>query len=152
MQVHVYKIRHGSYIETLMLHIGKKIANLKMNSILDAEIIRQNRLASNKAIIKKDVAGVSKYWLPDFVQVAGDGSHTIGKAKIVADWKYMFTHSSPVFERIPVDIQISDSGDKAWEQGTWAYKNEKFKGNYAAMWRNKEGKWLTQSELYVSLD
>ena len=132
--------------------IKNKIANLKMNSTQDVEIIRQNRLASNKAILKKDIAGVSRYWLPDFVQIAGDGSHTIGKANIAADWKYMFTHSSPVFERIPFDIQISDSGSTAWEQGKWAYKNEKFRGNYSAMWSKKEGKWLTQCELYVSLD
>lgn len=123
-----------------------------MNFIQDAEKIRQNRLASNKAILKKDVAGVSAFWLPDFVQVAGDGSHTVGKANITADWKYMFTHSSPVFERIPFDIQISESGDSAWEQGTWAYTNEKFRGNYAAMWRKTKGRWLTQCELYVSLD
>jgi ketosteroid isomerase-like protein len=132
--------------------LRNKIANLNMNFIQEAETIKQCRLASNMAILKKDVDGVSKYWLPDFVQVAGDGSHTVGKSRIVEDWKYMFAHSSPVFERVPFEIQISDSGDKAWEQGTWAYKNEKFRGNYSAMWRKIKGKWLTQCELYVSLN
>jgi ketosteroid isomerase-like protein len=123
-----------------------------MNTYQHVEIIKQSRLASNAAILKKDVVGVSKYWLPDFVQVAGDGSHTVGKVRIVADWKFMFAHSSPVFKRTPSEIKISDSGDKAWEQGTWAYKNEAFRGNYSAMWRKINGNWLTQCELYVSLN
>ena len=123
-----------------------------MNSLKDAEIIKQSRMSSNAAILKKDVEAVSKYWLPDFVQVAGDGSHTVGKAQIVADWKYMFAHTSPIFQRLPLEVIISDSGDKAWEQGTWSYKEEGYRGNYSAMWRKIKGKWLIQCELYVSLN
>jgi len=118
----------------------------------EALLIKQARLDSNNCIAKKDVDGVSKYWLDDFVQIAGDGSHTIGKAEIAADWKYMFSKSSPLFERIPETIMISKSGDLAWENGKWNYKNDKYHGNYAAMWRKIKGKWLTQSELYVSLN
>ena len=82
-------------------------------------IIRQARLDSNSCIANKNVAGVSKYWLPDFVQIAGDGSSTLGKQQIEADWKYMFSKSSPLFERLPELIRISESGDLAWETGTW---------------------------------
>lgn len=118
----------------------------------DSETIKQARLNSNAAILKKDVEGVSKYWMLDFIQIAGDGSHTIGKAKIIEDWKFMFSHSSPLFERLPNEIEISQSGDKAWEQGTWLYKEEGFRGNYTAMWRKIKGKWFTQCELYVTLN
>ncbi|MNJ93988.1 hypothetical protein D3C87_116750 [compost metagenome] len=52
-----------------------------MNST-DTLLIKQARLDSNSCIAKKDVAGVSKHWMKDFVQIAGDGSYTIGKAKI----------------------------------------------------------------------
>ena len=118
----------------------------------EESIIREARLDSNACILKKDVAGVSKYWLPDFIQVAGDGSHTIGKAEIAADWKYMFSKSSPVFERLPELIKVSESGDLAWESGTWNYKTAAYYGNYSAMWRKLKGKWMTQCELYVSLN
>jgi len=118
----------------------------------DALIIEQSRLDSNACILKKDVDGVSKYWLPDFTQVAGDGSSSTGKDRIAADWKYMFAHSTPVFERIPEEIIIAENGDMAWERGKWNYKNDKYYGNYAAMWRKINGKWLTQTELYVSLN
>ncbi|MBG6233918.1 ketosteroid isomerase-like protein [Pedobacter sp. CAN_A7] len=113
--------------------------------------IKHSRLASNAAIKRKDVTGVSSYWLPDFIQIAGDGSHTIGRVKIEKDWKQMFSHSSPVFERLPEEIIIAESGDIAWEKGVWAYKEERFFGNYSAMWRKLNGRWLTQCELYVSL-
>lgn len=122
-----------------------------MNSA-EALLIRQARLDSNDCIAKKDVKGVAKYWMKDFVQIAGDGSHTIGKNNIMSDWTFMFSKSSPLFERLPDQIVISDSGDKAWEKGTWNYKNDKYHGNYAAMWRKIKGKWFTQSELYVSLN
>ena len=115
-------------------------------------IIRQARLDSNTCIANKNVAGVSKYWLPDFVQIAGDGSSTLGKQQIEADWKYMFSKSSPLFERLPELIRISESGDLAWETGTWNYKTAPLYGNYSAMWRKKGGKWMTQCELYVSLN
>ncbi|WP_432714782.1 YybH family protein [Pedobacter sp.] len=118
----------------------------------DVALIKAARLASNKAILEKNVSGVSKFWLSDFLQVAGDGSHTLGKAKVIAEWKYMFTHSSPVFERLPSNIQINASGDKAWEQGVWTYHNEPFYGNYSAMWHKVKGQWLTKCELYVSLN
>jgi ketosteroid isomerase-like protein len=100
---------------------------------------------------KKRVAGISSYWLPDFVQIAGDGSHTVGRERIAKDWKRMFSSSSPLFERLPEDIIIAASGTIAWEKGTWAYKDEVYKGNYSAMWRKNNGRWLTQCELYVSL-
>jgi len=118
----------------------------------EANTIKAARLDSNACILKKDVAGVAKYWLNDFVQIAGDGSHTQGKTQLIKDWKYMFAQSSPVFERIPDAVKISEGGDLAWEQGTWNYKTAPYRGNYAAMWRKVNGKWLTQSELYVSLD
>ena len=117
----------------------------------DASLIKASRMASNEAILKKDVAGVSKYWLSDFVQIAGDGSHTTGKSKIVADWKDMFANSNPVFKRLPNDIVIAESGDVAWEQGKWDYPFDGYRGNYSAMWRKVKGTWLTQCELYVSL-
>jgi len=122
-----------------------------MNANQDIIEIKQSRLASNAAIKRKDVAGVSSYWLPNFVQIAGDGSHSIGQVKIAKDWKRMFSNSSPVFERIPDEILIAESGNIAWEKGAWRYYNEEYFGTYSAMWRKINGKWLTQCELYVSL-
>jgi len=118
----------------------------------EALAIHEARLSSNAAIARKDVDSVARFWMHDFVQIAGDGSFTKGKAKVAADWKYMFKHSSPVFERLPDEITINAAGDMAWEKGTWNYKTDKFHGNYSAMWRKIKGEWLTQCEMYVSLN
>lgn len=118
----------------------------------DVALIYQAREMSNAAIAKKDVKTVSTFWADNFVQIAGDGSHTKGKKKIVEDWKYMFAHSSPVFERLPDEITVAKSGDYAWEKGKWIYKTDPFHGNYSAMWKKVNGKWMTQCELYVSLN
>lgn len=114
--------------------------------------IKISRIASNEAIAKKDVDGVSKFWTSDFTQVAGDGSHTVGKKRIAEEWKYMFAKSSPLFERLPDEIVISESGNIAWEKGTWNYKNDVHFGNYSAMWHKIKGQWMTKAEFYVSLN
>jgi len=118
----------------------------------DIQAIRQNRFASNVAIAAKNADGVAKFWMNDFIQVAGDGSLSKGKAKVLSEWKLMFKQSSPLFERIPDEIVINESGNMAWEKGKWNYKNEKYYGNYSAMWRKVRGEWLTQCEMYVSLN
>lgn len=118
----------------------------------DVAYIHQAREISNAAIARKDVKLVSSFWLDDFVQIAGDGSHTKGKKKIVQDWNYMFATSSPVFERLPEEITIADSGKYACEKGRWIYKTDSFYGSYTAMWRKIKGRWMTQCELYVSLN
>lgn len=117
----------------------------------DVVYIHQAREMSNAAIAKKDVKTISSFWADNFVQIAGDGSHTRGKKKIVEDWKYMFARSSPVFERLPDEIIVATSGDYAWEKGRWSYKTDPFFGNYSAMWRKVNGSWMTQCELYVTL-
>jgi ketosteroid isomerase-like protein len=117
-----------------------------MNKDIDILSIKEARVASNEAIKRKDVESISTYWLPDFVQIAGDGSHTVGREKIVKEWKRMFSGSNPVFERMPEDIIIAESGDIAWETGTWSYVDEVYKGNYSAMWRKNNGRWLTKCE------
>lgn len=118
----------------------------------DVVYIHQARGTSNAAIAKKDVKTVSSFWLADFVQIAGDGSHTKGKKRIIEDWSYMFAHGSPLFERLPDEIIVAASGDYAWEKGRWHYKTDPFHGSYSAMWRKIDGRWMTQCELYVSLN
>ncbi len=115
--------------------------------------ILNSRKASNAAIINKDVAGVAKYWMKDMVVISGEGTPYVGKELLIEVWSEMFAVSDPpVFERIPTIITIGESGILAWETGTWHYSNARFRGNYSAMWRKINGFWITQSELFVSLD
>lgn len=118
-----------------------------------ADEILISRNTSNAAILKKDVAGVARYWMDDIVVISGEGTIYNGKKLLTRVWTEMFAvQNPPVFERLAQEIVVGDSHIVAWETGTWNYKNESFRGNYSAMWRKVKGVWMTQSELFVSLD
>ena len=119
---------------------------------IDRNYISNARAASNAAILRHDAEGVAKYWMKDIVVISGEGGQYIGKNLLLKTFKKMFESPAAVFERLPSEIIIAESGMLAWESGTWNYKNKRLWGNYSAMWRKINGKWLTQSELFVSLD
>lgn len=123
------------------------------NDSKEINTILSSRKDSNAAILKQDVAGVAKYWMKDMVVISGEGTPYVGKELLLEVWTEMFAvNNPPVFERLPTQITIGDSGILAWETGTWKYDNASFRGNYSAMWRKIKGFWMTQSELFVSLD
>lgn len=119
---------------------------------IDLQYIREARAASNAAIVRHDAEGVAKYWMNDIVVISGEGGQYSGRNLLLKTFKKMFSSSPSIFERLPAEIIIAESGILAWETGSWQYLNENLRGNYSAMWRKTNGKWLTQSELFVSLD
>jgi len=116
-------------------------------------LIKSARQASNDAIAKHDVEGISKFWYGNFVQVRGNSTYLSGKDTIVADWKKLFTENpSVVYIRTPSQIVISTNDTLAWETGTWkAFNSYSNGGNYSAMWRKSNNTWKIQAELFVSL-
>jgi uncharacterized protein (TIGR02246 family) len=129
-------------------------ATIAQTKISDEQLIRDSRTASNAAIAKKDIKVVSSFWLPDFVQVRGNGTSEKGKEAIVALWQQMFkTNPETSFVRTPSEVIISENdAAMAWEKGTWEGINSYSKGgSYSAMWRKKDGVWKIQAELYVAL-
>ena len=119
----------------------------------DVAIIKSYRLASNDAIARHDVDGITKYWLDDFVQVIGRGTYQTGKDSITASLKNLFDSNPQVaYVRKPDEIVISDNDTMAWESGKWIGINSYSKGgNYAAMWIKRDGNWMLKAELFVSL-
>ncbi|HEY4326460.1 MAG TPA: nuclear transport factor 2 family protein [Mucilaginibacter sp.] len=119
----------------------------------DATVIKAARMASNAAIVAHDIDGMSKYWLPNFIQTIGRGTSLTGKDTIIASWKALFkTNTTVSYERKPNSIEVGDNGIMAWETGIWVAKNSYSKGgNYSAMWRKIDGTWKLQAELFVSL-
>lgn len=118
----------------------------------DIEMIREARAASNAAIARQDAEGVAKFWMNDIVVISGEGGQYYGRSVLLKTFKKMFASSPATFERQPATIIIAKSGILAWETGNWRYSTGDMYGNYSAMWRKINGKWLTQSELFVSLD
>jgi ketosteroid isomerase-like protein len=120
----------------------------------DVATIKSNRAASNEAITKHDVNGISKFWMDDFVQVIGRGTYETGKENIAASWKALFNSSPQIsYVRNPEEIIISDNDTLAWERGKWIGIHSYSKGgNYAAMWIKRNGNWMLKAELFVSLE
>lgn len=123
--------------------------------IKEEELIRKARQSSNVAIVKRDVEGISKCWLDDFLIIRGGGVIVIGKEACKADWKKGFKETPQAYyERIPSEIIISKSNpDMAWESGNWKGFNTYSKGGrYSAQWKKKDGEWKLQAELFVALE
>jgi ketosteroid isomerase-like protein len=117
------------------------------------QYIRAARIASNAAIANKDIGGVAKYWMPDFVEIVSDGSLLAGKELVLADWKKMYeTNPSTLFERQFEKIEFSRKNTVALEKGILIYTAPyNYKGYYTALWRKIDGVWMTQMENFVSL-
>ena len=98
-------------------------------------LIREARALSNTAIACHDAEGVAQFWMKDVVVISGEGSQYTGKNALLKVFRKMFASSPSIFERLPSEVIIADSGILAWETGSWNYKNEKLRGNYSAMWR-----------------
>ena len=72
------------------------------NADKEVILIRSLRAASNEALVKHDVDGMSKYWLDDLVLIRGNSSHLVGKDTIVAAWKKLFKDDPKIsYVRVP---------------------------------------------------
>jgi ketosteroid isomerase-like protein len=118
----------------------------------DKTYIQQARAASNAAIAAKDAEGVVVHYMEDILVISGEGGKHAGKKSLTKIWKQMFAQDIVLFERLPSEIIIADSGKLAWESGIWNYKNGAKGGQYSAMWCKAGNVWKTRSELFVSLD
>ena len=121
----------------------------------DEELIRKARQSSNEAIAKRDVEGITKFWLDDYVVIRGSGVIEHGKETNKTNWRRIFKETPKTyFERISTEIIISKNNpDMAWESGVWKGFNTYSKGgHYSAQWKRKDGEWKIQAELFVALE
>src|SRR5215510_10646492 len=141
----------GFFIFLFILFFHHAFAQNTHNN--DIATIKSNRAASNQAIAKHDVDGISKFWLDDFVQVIGRGTYDTGKENIAASWQTLFNSNPQVsYVRNAEEIIISDNDTLAWERGKWVGFHTYSKGgNYSAMWIKRNNNWMLKAELFVSL-
>jgi ketosteroid isomerase-like protein len=115
--------------------------------------VAKARQASNEAIARQDVEGISSFWLDDYVVIRGSGVIERGKEANETNWKRVFREAPQTyFERIPSEIIVSkNDSDLAWETGEWKGLNTYSKGGrYSAQWKKKDGQWKLQAELFVA--
>src|SRR3984957_14062340 len=135
------------------LFLMAQLTFAQKNADKEAILIKSLRAASNQALAKHDVDGMSKYWLDDLVLIRGNYSHLAVTDTIVAAWKKLFKdHPKVSYLRVPPQITISNNDPLAWETGTWrAFNSYSNGGSYSAMWKKTNNNWKILAELFVSL-
>ena len=120
--------------------------------------IRLRRAAFNRALAEGDLAAIRPILAPYAVIVTGTDSavRTDRKAQL-AIWKANF--ASPeraTYTRLPDTITLSAVEPIAMEHGAWqgviAATGDPFaSGSYTAKWRNMDGEWVIEAEIYLTL-
>ncbi len=123
-----------------------------------ADKIRSLRHQSNAAIARHDVDGVLSLLDVEYQITTGSGSLGHGRAGERDAWTAEFARASDLmYVRAPDSIEVSTSGVRAAETGTWTGSwstptgLRKSGGRYAAHWRLVDGSWRIRSELFVAL-
>lgn len=125
---------------------------------VDVASIRSLRARSNAAIAAHDVAALKPLQMPDYVLLPGSLGKALGSDAIEARLATGFKDPTFVtYVRTPAGIQVSSSGKRASETGTWLGTWRKpdglmrLSGIYQAMWVPTPQGWRLQNESFVSL-
>jgi ketosteroid isomerase-like protein len=125
----------------------------------DEERIQAARDELNQAIIDRNTAIFSKYWLDD-VQITAGSGETLGNSRARHVKRFVSTFADPAFVtgvRMTSHIDIGAGRALAAEHGPWSWQYrvdgalQDSQGVYLVMWRRKGAEWRIQSELYVML-
>lgn len=124
----------------------------------DVASIRAARTDLNAALVSKDVATLSKYWLREAQSVFAGGEVKVGRSEILARYTAIFQGGNFISGlRTPERIEVATGGLlEAAESGHWEWRMRQsgqelfYRGRYLAMWRKVDGRWLLCSDLYVT--
>jgi uncharacterized protein (TIGR02246 family) len=122
----------------------------------DEQAIRRLRAEFNRAIASHDRSAMPKFWRDDIHVTNGVGKHLSGRDAVSAAFDSIFADPTFItYYRTPDRVELSESGVRAAESGSWlgqwkkADGMQEVRGKYLAMWRKENDHWLIQSELYV---
>jgi hypothetical protein len=123
-----------------------------------ADKIRSLRTQSNAAIARHDVKGIVALLDVEYQITTGSGALSQDRSAESEAWAKEFARAADlVYVRTPASIDVSSSGGRAAETGTWTGSwstpggLRKVGGRYAAYWRLVDGNWRIRSELFVTL-
>lgn len=123
--------------------------------------IRSRRAAFNKAIATSDLAAIGPLLARDCVMLTGTDSAVIaGRFAQVKVWRREFAAPGrDIYVRTPETIQISTVEPIVMEHGIWTAQaphappsgGYSASGTYAAKWREVQGEWVIEAEVFVTL-
>lgn len=122
----------------------------------DARAIRFLREQSNAAIARHDTAGIAAILAPNVVVVTSNSATLVGRDANTRRFAEQFEARPDVrYRRTPADVKIFAPWQMASEAGrwtgTWTDTDGRLVigGPYFAKWRQVDGRWVVESELYV---
>jgi uncharacterized protein (TIGR02246 family) len=112
----------------------------------DAAAIRALDAAWAKAAADKDPAKFASFYAPDATLLPPGGPMTTGKDAISEAWQHMVAQPGFSLTFAPTKVEVSKSGDMAYELGNYALTvNDKrghpqtSKGKYVVVWGKQPG-------------
>jgi ketosteroid isomerase-like protein len=121
-----------------------------------ARAIRAARERSNAAIAAHDTAGIGAILAPDVVIVTSASAIQMNRAASLRGFAEQFrTRPGVSYRRSPERIEVFALWRMASEEGQWtggwrdADGPVSLGGRYFAKWRERDGRWLIESETYV---
>ncbi len=159
---------HPSYLKmallvTLTLALGgcggaKAVHELPTSVSAEARAVREARAAQNQAIAAGDLDRIADFWTEDVEIRRGLGQLLVGRPA----YRQLFIatgnrDSALVYQREPTRIDVSQRWPMAFEGGTWTGHLGRvdgpivIRGQYAAQWVRREGRWLIRGEVFVAL-
>lgn len=120
--------------------------------------IRTRRAAFNRAIADRDANAIAPILARDCVMLTGTDSAVIaGRMAQVKVWRREFAARSPaIYVRTPEAITVSPVEPIALESGVWQGMDGPdgqltSHGVYTAKWRESDGDWVIEAEIFVTL-
>lgn len=125
----------------------------------DEELIRAARTESNQALARRDVAQLSRRWLPEYYMLSSRDEQSVGRDSARASFRRIFSsRTNVVFAREPEKIQVNQAWGHAAETGRWtgrwsdSYGSTRVAGVYFAKWRKVNGQWMLLGEMFVQTE
>jgi hypothetical protein len=122
----------------------------------DESSIRAARAESNRAFARRDLAGASRHWLPEFTIVTSRNERNVGRDSARAGLRRTFSsRANVVYVREPETIEVNQQWGHAAESGRWtgrwsdSYGSTRVGGVYFAKWRKVNNQWMLLAEVFV---
>lgn len=122
----------------------------------DAQLIRDARAASNRAIAAHDASALAAFWMEDYHITPSTSAMLAGREANRALFAELFESRPDVTytrttDSVAVNVPWSVAAEQGHWNGQWTQGGRLIKvgGSYYAQWRKIDGRWLIQAEVFV---
>ena len=118
--------------------------------------IRAKRKLTNRLIAARDAERLRPHLTDDMLLIVGDGALIRGADAVVAAFAAQFSDTAFItYVRTTDTVELAADGARAAETGRWLGTwrgGVEMSGVYMAAWRERQGQWLLERELYITLE